>query len=140
MADASLLNQRGICAWIDPPKLLSQVVVSVVHVEFRLMLTSLQELVVAQSMTWPGYSPLVIVVICCGSQLFYPYLNFASWHMQPGSSQQRGPSWMWLTCQLVFEQSHRTGVCYQQWKRTTAGVVSPLLQDDVTYTPSPSLY
>ena len=53
MADASLLNQRGICAWIDPPKVLSQVVVSVTHVELRLMLTSLQEDVVEQSMTWP---------------------------------------------------------------------------------------
>lgn len=38
---------------MDPPKLLSQVVVSVVHVEFKLMFTSLQELVVAQSMTCP---------------------------------------------------------------------------------------
>ena len=54
MAEASLLNQRGICASIFVPKVLSQVVVSVVHDEFRLMLTSLQELVVAQSMTWPA--------------------------------------------------------------------------------------
>ena len=51
MAEASLLNQSGICAWTDPPKVLSQVVELVVQVEFRLMLTSAQELVVAQSIT-----------------------------------------------------------------------------------------
>lgn len=56
-------NQMGSCPSIDPPKSLSQVVVSVVHVEFKLTLTSLQELVVAQSMTWPG-NLSVVTLIC----------------------------------------------------------------------------
>lgn len=41
---------------MDPPKVLSQVVLSVTHVELRLMLSSLQEAVVEQSMTCPKES------------------------------------------------------------------------------------
>ncbi len=83
---------------MDPPKLLSQVVVSVVHVDFRLMLTSLQELAVEQSITWPEHSLSVSVVICCGGQLLCTNLSSANLRMQPGSSQRIGLSWAWQAC------------------------------------------
>ena len=52
---------------MDPPKVLSQVMLSVTHVEFRLMSSSLQEAVVAQSMTWPEILLSVPMAICWDS-------------------------------------------------------------------------
>ena len=70
---------------MDPPKLLSQVVLSVLHVEFRLILTSLQELVVEQSMTWPEDSLSVPVVGCWGCRLLSTNLSSANLYMKPGN-------------------------------------------------------
>lgn len=84
-------------------KSLSQVVVVVVHDEFKLMRTSLQELVVAQSIAEPGKQLSATVLVNCGRRLHESYLNSAYRHMQPGNSQQTYLSCMRSHCQLISE-------------------------------------
>ena len=59
-----------------------------VQLEFMLMMNSLQELVVAQSMTWPaGFGQSSSWFI--GSWHLCSYLNFANWSIRPGNLQRK---------------------------------------------------
>ena len=60
--ELSVPNQRENWAWIEPPKVLSQVVVSVVQDWFRSVWNSLQFWVVLQSMASPG--EVLAIAVC----------------------------------------------------------------------------
>ena len=94
---------------MDPPKVLSQVVLSVTHVEFRLMLSSLQEAVVAQSMTWPEIL-LSVPMAICGDLIAlhepeFTQFAYAAWEFTTNRSVLNVAA-----CQLMFGISKLMGV------------------------------